>query len=160
MPTTFSDVVCVTLRCHTHTQVKSKQDGGSDRGHDGVSEARLQVRLSLRPVYSLLSTQFHTLVCIWLSASILCIIRIMSKRKGTGRYVKARLCRAKTYETLGKVKEAYDDYKRAMSYEPTNTQARRYLYACLHVLCLCAHTLFVPPAHKFQFQWLHTRHVP
>ena len=41
------------------------------------------------------------------------------------RYVKARLCRAKTYETLGKVKEAYDDYKRAMSYEPNNATARR-----------------------------------
>mmetsp|Transcript_4318 Transcript_4318/g.8703 ORF Transcript_4318/g.8703 Transcript_4318/m.8703 type:complete len:454 (+) Transcript_4318:127-1488(+) len=40
------------------------------------------------------------------------------------RYVKARLCRAKVYETEGDTKAAYDDYKRAMSYEPNNAQAR------------------------------------
>jgi tetratricopeptide (TPR) repeat protein len=40
------------------------------------------------------------------------------------RYVKARLCRAKVYEGKGEVKLAYDDYKRAMSYEPNNAQAR------------------------------------
>eukprot|EP00802_Teleaulax_amphioxeia_P007779 Tamp_07787.p1 GENE.Tamp_07787~~Tamp_07787.p1 ORF type:complete len:482 (+),score=141.13 Tamp_07787:276-1721(+) len=40
------------------------------------------------------------------------------------RYVKARLCRAKVYEAKGEVKQAYDDYKRAMSYEPNNQQAR------------------------------------
>eukprot|EP00293_Proteomonas_sulcata_P006124 CAMPEP_0184318280 /NCGR_PEP_ID=MMETSP1049-20130417/101678_1 /TAXON_ID=77928 /ORGANISM="Proteomonas sulcata, Strain CCMP704" /LENGTH=462 /DNA_ID=CAMNT_0026637993 /DNA_START=80 /DNA_END=1468 /DNA_ORIENTATION=- len=41
------------------------------------------------------------------------------------RYVKARLCRAKVYEAKGEVKQAYDDYKRAMSYEPNNAQARQ-----------------------------------
>ena len=41
------------------------------------------------------------------------------------RYVKARLCRAKVHEQKGDVKLAYDDYKRALSYEPNNTQARR-----------------------------------
>jgi hypothetical protein len=40
--------------------------------------------------------------------------------------VKARLCRAKVYEHKGEVKAAYDDYKRALSYEPNNSQARRY----------------------------------
>jgi Tfp pilus assembly protein PilF len=41
------------------------------------------------------------------------------------RYVKARLCRAKVHEQKGDVKLAYDDYKRALSYEPNNAQARR-----------------------------------
>lgn len=40
------------------------------------------------------------------------------------RYVKARLCRAKVYEAEDELKAAYDDYKRAMSYEPNNAQAR------------------------------------
>lgn len=39
------------------------------------------------------------------------------------RYVKARLCRAKVYEARKDVKAAYDDYKRAMSYEPSNSTA-------------------------------------
>jgi tetratricopeptide (TPR) repeat protein len=44
--------------------------------------------------------------------------------------VKARLCRAKVYEQKGEIKQAYDDYKRALSYEPNNAQARRY-FVCL-----------------------------
>ena len=40
------------------------------------------------------------------------------------RYVKARLCRAKIYEAKQEIKLAYDDYKRAMSYEPNNAAAR------------------------------------
>lgn len=40
------------------------------------------------------------------------------------RYVKARLCRAKIYEAKRETKAAYDDYKRAMSYEPNNATAR------------------------------------
>jgi len=39
------------------------------------------------------------------------------------RYVKARLRRAQTYEQQEKWKEAHDDYKRAMSYEPSNKAA-------------------------------------
>jgi hypothetical protein len=46
------------------------------------------------------------------------------------RYVKARLCRAKVHEQKGDVKLAYDDYKRALSYEPNNAQARRLEFAC------------------------------
>ena len=40
------------------------------------------------------------------------------------RYVKARLCRAKVLEAKGETKSAFDDYKRAMSYEPNNATAR------------------------------------
>ena len=40
------------------------------------------------------------------------------------KYVKARLRRAQTHEEKGRIKEAYDDYKRAMSYEPSNKVAR------------------------------------
>eukprot|EP00290_Baffinella_frigidus_P007362 CAMPEP_0180132680 /NCGR_PEP_ID=MMETSP0986-20121125/9120_1 /TAXON_ID=697907 /ORGANISM="non described non described, Strain CCMP2293" /LENGTH=454 /DNA_ID=CAMNT_0022072715 /DNA_START=24 /DNA_END=1388 /DNA_ORIENTATION=+ len=40
------------------------------------------------------------------------------------RYVKARLCRAKVHEARGEMKQAFDDYKRAMSYEHTNKTAR------------------------------------
>jgi len=40
------------------------------------------------------------------------------------RYVKARLCRAKVLEAKGEIKAAFDDYKRAMSYEPNNPSAR------------------------------------
>eukprot|EP00960_Hanusia_phi_P025717 745833-Hanusia_phi.AAC.2 len=40
------------------------------------------------------------------------------------RYVKARLCRAKIHEAKMDLKLAYEDYKRAMSYEPSNNLAK------------------------------------
>ena len=43
-------------------------------------------------------------------------------------------CRAKVLEAKGEIKAAFDDYKRAMSYEPNNPSARAGVCVSLYVM--------------------------